>query len=102
VLGGMEMAYPDYPHEESREVQAYVRPHELELARRPHGGSSLKAEVVRVNAAGPVVKVELFSADFALPLIVALTPERHRELNLVTGDSVYVFPKRLRVFEYQI
>ncbi len=102
VVGGMEMEYPEYPHGESREVRAYARPHELEVARRPQGGSNLKAEVLRVNAAGPLVKVELFSNDFALPLVVALTAERHQELALKAGDAVFVFPKKLRVFDYQI
>ncbi|GIW43907.1 MAG: hypothetical protein KatS3mg077_1189 [Candidatus Binatia bacterium] len=103
LLGGLEVSYPDYTHEESRTVRAYIRPHELELDRMPRGSSSLKAEVIRVNAAGPVVKVELFAHDFGLPLLVALTPERHAELQPRIGDTLFVFPKRLRVFhDYQI
>ncbi len=103
VVGGMEMSYPEYPHEESRDVKAYVRPHELELDRRPRGSTSLKAEVLRINSAGPVVKVELFAGDFALPLIVALTPDRFAELKPIAGEELFVFPKRLRVFaDYQI
>jgi sulfate transport system ATP-binding protein len=100
VLGGMEVAYPDYPHSEERDVKAYVRPHELELDRLPRGGSSLKAEVVRINAAGPVVKVDLFSKDFSLPIAVAVPPERYRELAIEVGDTLFVFPKRLRVFTH--
>jgi len=103
LVGGMEMAYPEYPDQQSRQVKAYVRPHELELDRLPRGTSSLRADVVRVNAAGPVVKVELLAKDFALPLVVALTPERHQELEVRTGEQFFVFPKRLRVFhDFQI
>lgn len=103
VVGGMEMSYPEYPHEESRDVKAYVRPHELELARRPTGSTSLKAKVLRVNSAGPVVKVDLFAGDFALPLIVSLTPDRYAELKPVAGEDLFVFPKRWRVFaDYRI
>jgi sulfate transport system ATP-binding protein len=103
VVGGLEISYPDYPHTEEQAVKAYVRPHELELDRLPRGSASLKAEVVRMNAAGPVVKVELFAKDFALPISVALAPERHAELKMKVGDTLFVFPKRLRVFQdYQI
>jgi sulfate transport system ATP-binding protein len=104
LLGSFEMAYPEYPHDESRPVTAYVRPHELEVDRIPRGASSLKAEVIRINAAGPAVKVELFAKDFGIPLNVELSQERHTELRLKPGDTVFVFPKRVRVFvqNYQI
>jgi sulfate transport system ATP-binding protein len=98
LLGSFEMAYPDYPHDESREVTAYVRPHELEIDRIPRGTSSLKADVLRVNAASAAVKVELFAKEFGVPLNVELTQERYATLELKAGDTVFVFPKRVRVF----
>ncbi len=104
LLGSFEVAYPDYPHDESRPATAYVRPHELEIDRLPRGTSSLKAEVLRINAASAAVKVELFVKDFGLPLNVELDRERHAALQLKVGDTVFVFPKRVRVFvhDYQI
>jgi sulfate transport system ATP-binding protein len=103
ILGGLEVAYPDYPHDESRPVKAYVRPHELEIDRLPRGASSLKSEVLRINSAGSRVKVELFTKDFGWPLNVELDQERYAKLQLKTGDTVFVFPKRVRVFvDYQI
>lgn len=103
MLGGLEVAYPDYPHDESRPVKAYVRPHELEIDRLPRGASSLKSEVLRINPAGPRVKVELFTKDFGWPLNVELDQERYAKLQLKTGDTVFVFPKRVRMFvDYQI
>ncbi len=104
MLGGLEVAYPDYPHDEARPVKAYVRPHELEIDRIPRGRSSIKAEVLRINPAGAAVKVELLAQDFGLPVNVELTQERYRELQLNVGDTVFVFPRRVRVFvqDYQI
>ena len=104
LLGDMEVAYPEYPHRESREVKAYVRPHELEIDRLPRGRSSLKAEIVRINAAGSAVKIELVAKDFGVPVLVEIGQERHAELQLRTGESVYVFPRRVRVFvpDFQI
>ena len=104
LLGSFEMAYPDYPHGESRAVKAYVRPHELEIDRIPRGTSSLKADILRVNAASAAVKVELFAKEFGVPLNVELTQERYTKLQLKAGDTVFVFPQRVRVFveDFQI
>ncbi len=103
MLGGLELAYPDYPHDDAKPVTAYIRPHELQIDRMPRGASSLKAEVLRINAAGPVVKVELFAEDFGMPVNVELDRERYADLKLKIGDVVFVFPKRVRMFvDYQI
>ncbi len=104
LLGSFDVAYPDYPHDESRAVTAYVRPHELEIDRIPRGTYSLKAEVLRINAASSAVKVELFAKEFGVPLNVELTQERYSRLELKAGDTVFVFPKRVRVFveDFQI
>ena len=101
--GGVELVRHD-PHDESAPMTAYVRPHELEIARLPRGASSLKAEVVRVNAAGSAVKVEALAKDFGVNINVEISRERHAQLKLQAGDSVFVFPRRIRVFpqDYQI
>ncbi len=98
VAGGLELAFPEYPHGEARPATVYVRPNELEIDRLAGGPSSLRAEVLRINPAGVGIKVELLARDFGVPLNVVLTPERHALLRLTAGDSVYVFPKRVRVF----
>jgi sulfate transport system ATP-binding protein len=98
VAGGLELAFPDYPHGEAKPATVYVRPNELEIDRFAGGPSSLRAQVLRINPAGPAVKVELLAPDFGVPLNVVLTPERHAQLRLIAGESVYVFPKRVRVF----
>src|SRR5690606_14394020 len=98
LVGGLDLSYPEYPHDEARPATVYVRPHELEIDRHADGPSSLRAEVVRINPAGAAVKVELVAHDFGVPLNVVLAPERHAALGLRAGESVYVFPKRVRVF----
>jgi len=103
-LGSMEVAYPEYPHQEARPATLYVRPHELEIERLPNGVASLKARVERINPAGSVAKVFLLAAEFGVGLNVELSPERYVELALKTGDTVYVSPRKVRVFmpEYVI
>jgi sulfate/thiosulfate transport system ATP-binding protein len=104
MLSGLEVAMPEYHVGDSRNVKAYVRPHELEIDRTPRGATSLTAEVLRVNAASAAVKVELIAKEFGFAVNVELTEERYRELQLKAGDVVYVFPRRVRVFvqDYQI
>jgi len=98
VLGSLEVDCPDYPHQEARNATLYVRPHELDIEHAPNGVASLKARVERVNRAGSVAKVALQSVDFGLGFNVELSPERHLELALKAGDTVYVSPRKVRVF----
>jgi len=104
TLGAVEVACPDYPHEESRPATFYVRPHELDIEHSPNGVGSLKARVDRINAAGPVAKVFVSALDFGVGLNVEMSPERYGELALKMGDTVYVSPRKMRVFvpEYVI
>ncbi|MEI8021379.1 MAG: sulfate ABC transporter ATP-binding protein [Schlesneria sp.] len=98
LMGALNIAYPDYPHAESRNATAYVRPHELDIERVPFGTSSLEASVTQINPAGSVAKVRVFSQEFGLALNVDLNMERYAELKLKTGDRVYVAARRVRVF----
>jgi sulfate/thiosulfate transport system ATP-binding protein len=103
LLGHLEVDYPDYPHDESRPANGYVRPHELEIERSA-GPSSLEARVLHVNLAGPVARVQLRSLAFDLVLNVEVSPARYAELDLKADDVVFVSPRRVRVFvpEYSI
>src|SRR5262249_44780617 len=97
MLGSLRFAHPDYPHDESRPAKVYVRPHELEIERSKSEGA-VRAEVQRINSAGAVVRVELLASDYGVTLNVDLSPDRRDELNLTSGETVFVSPKRVRVF----
>jgi sulfate transport system ATP-binding protein len=98
VLGGLEVSYPQHPHDVSRAATAFVRSHELDLLREPDGRRSLMGTIAHVNPAGPVVKVRVHAADFGVLLTVDLTPDRWAELGLDVGDAVHVVPRQVRVF----
>ncbi|WP_010585335.1 sulfate/molybdate ABC transporter ATP-binding protein [Schlesneria paludicola] len=98
MLGALNVAYPEYPHAESRNATAYVRPHELDIERMPFGDSSLEVRVMQLNPAGSVAKVRVFSEQFGLALSVDLSLERYSELQLTPGDRVFVAARRVRVF----
>ena len=98
LVGNMEVAYPQYPHAQSRAVVGYVRPHELDINRSPDGNSGLPAKVLQINPAGSLAKVRVVSEEFGIALNVDLTLQRYGELQLNVGETVYVVPRRVRVF----
>jgi len=98
VVPGLEVAYPDYPHEEARDAAVYVRPHDFMIERAPNGASSIEAVVLHVNPAGSRAKVELRASDTAQLINAELTEERFAELGLKSGDRVFVTARRARVF----
>ena len=98
VVSGLDLDYPEYPHLEPRSASVYVRPHELAIDRIDNGLSGIKATVIHVNAAGSRVRVQLKSADHDQPINVELTTERFAELTPKLGETVFVAPRRARVF----
>jgi sulfate/thiosulfate transport system ATP-binding protein len=75
----------------------FVRPHSLEISRDADGAAHVRATVVHVHAAGPVVKVEAITA-WGNPVHVELSKERLAALGLRKGDEVFLVPKEVAVF----
>jgi sulfate transport system ATP-binding protein len=97
-VGSVALDYPEYPHEEARPAAVYVRPHELHITAAPNGVPSLAARVLHANPAGWVARVQLLALDSGAVIQVDVTPERFAELGLEAGRTVYVSPRRVRVF----
>src|ERR1041384_3187184 len=76
----------------------YVRPHLLEIDREPNGGSHFRAHIKHINAAGPLVKVDVIT-EWGDPVHIQVSQERYRALQLIKDDAVYVIPKDVRVFD---
>jgi sulfate/thiosulfate transport system ATP-binding protein len=93
---------PEHARLSSPAARLYVRPHELEILRAKNGRPAMSATVSRVNAAGAVARVGLLAEGQDIQ--VELTPQRFAELDLRPGETVFVSPKKVRVFEsdYQI
>jgi len=96
--GILQMAYPEYPHESSRAATVYVRPHELDILGSPNGDPSFQAKVLHVNPAGPNAKIQVLAEESGLLVHVEVPAERFSELSIKPGDTVYVSPRRVRVF----
>jgi len=84
---------------ENGRIDAYIRPHELDISRLADSGNCLLAKVLHINPAGSVVKVRLMAEDFGLVITVDITPDRYKALILKPGDAVYVTPKAAKLFE---
>ncbi|MGA2182375.1 MAG: TOBE-like domain-containing protein [Bryobacteraceae bacterium] len=84
-------------------ARVFVRPHELDIDVHRTNGASVRARVLRIQSAGPLVRVELASEEDDTvrtedPINVELTHERYRELMIRVGDTVFVRLRDARVF----
>ena len=75
----------------------YVRPHLLEIARLPNGGSHFRARIKQINSAGPLVKVEAI-AEWGDSVRVEMPQERFQNLQLVKNEEVFIIPKDVKIF----
>lgn len=80
-------------------VVGYARPHDLDICRHLNGHPAWPAKITRINGAGAQVRVDLELIENSRRVEVVLTPERSRELSLNHGETVYVKPHQLKVFE---
>jgi sulfate transport system ATP-binding protein len=69
----------------------------LEIERHANGTPCLEACVSRINPAGSVAKIALQGSG-GEDIKVDLPFDRYQQLGLHVGDTVYVSPKRVRVF----
>jgi sulfate transport system ATP-binding protein len=77
---------------------AYVRPHDVEICRQPNGTPTVLAEVVSTLTGGSVARVYLRIVKTQELLEAELTRQRHRELALSPGETVYVSLRKAKIF----
>jgi len=79
------------------DAEAFARPHDIAVARRP-ADQSLTARFVHGSAIGPVARLEFALEPSARTVNVELPRDRFRELALRPGEVVYLTPTRLHQF----
>jgi sulfate transport system ATP-binding protein len=99
-LGELSIDLPAESASDAKSALVFVRPHLLEIEHQFNGGDNFRAKVTHINAAGPLVKVDLIT-DWGDPVHVDLSHERYRILGLKRDDRVFVIPKERRVFTDQ-
>jgi sulfate transport system ATP-binding protein len=96
-LGPIVVPFPEHPHEDARDAAGYARPHELDVGRTEEDGGGLWAIVTDVRAVGALVKMEVEGADRRI-MQIELGREQYEQVRVITGDRVYVKPRKVRVF----
>ena len=82
----------------ARPATGYVRPHEMEIERTPNGGPSTPAYVVHINPVGAATRVQLRTPHAGDLIHVEVSRTRLAELDLRVGETVYLAPRKVRVF----
>ncbi len=76
----------------------YVRPHDVEIAREAEAGDAIAARVDHISFAGPFVQVQLTRGDNHDIIEAAITRERYKELELKSGEAVFLRFRNARMF----
>jgi sulfate/thiosulfate transport system ATP-binding protein len=96
-LGEMPIDLPAESAQDAKSALVFVRPHLLEIEHQRNGGDNFRAKVTHINAAGPLVKVDLLT-DWGAPVHVEISHERYSSLGLRRKDDVFVRPRERKVF----
>ncbi|MCB1147897.1 MAG: TOBE-like domain-containing protein [Leptospiraceae bacterium] len=85
--------------ENNRASTAYVRPHEIEIDIQPLEPNNPVAEIVFLQATGPVARLEIKDLLSAQVIDVEMNTDRIRELGIKKGSNVYYRVKNMKFFE---
>jgi sulfate transport system ATP-binding protein len=97
VFGPLVLHHNGSSASEGRSARLFVRPYDLDIARQHNGKPSLRARVVRIQSAGPQVKVELES-ETGESVSVETSHAQFGELRVSSGDQVFVSLRDARIF----
>jgi len=77
----------------------YARPHDLVVeTEHYHPTAAIRASVTHVQPIGPLVRIDLTRADTGEHLEAELSKEAYATLQVGPGHTVWVKPRRLRLF----
>ena len=96
-LGELPIELPAETAPDAKSATVFVRPHLLEIEHHRNGGDNFHAKVTHINAAGPMVKVELVT-DWGAPVHAEISHGRYSTLALKRDDEVFVRPRERKVF----
>jgi sulfate transport system ATP-binding protein len=96
-FGSLNLPYPEARQQVLGDARVFVRPHDLTIDTKTNGLPALQAQVVRIQAAGPLVRIELRTND-GQSLAAEISQERFATMRLETGSKVFVRPRHIRVF----
>jgi sulfate transport system ATP-binding protein len=96
-LGELPIDLPAESAQDAKSALVFVRPHLLEIEHQRNGGDNFHAKVTHINAAGPLVKVDLMT-DWGAPVHVEISHGKYLSLKLKREDEVFVRPRERKIF----
>ena len=102
-LDGLTLDAPEHSGAQNAKALAYVRPHDLEVARYAPGTTGLVATLDRAIVIGPIARLELVPLESGpqsgSSLVEAQMPsQQFRDMGLKEGDKLVLTPRKARVF----
>jgi ABC-type sulfate/molybdate transport systems ATPase subunit len=91
------MDLPEGDWREGDALVAYARPHLMRVRRTKVSPVCLNATIQKVSAVGPIVRVDL-TTKAGEPLVVKISQDQQRLLNLKEGEEVFVAPGETEFF----
>jgi len=98
TIGDFEVDAPEHRDASDSPAVGYSRPHEMEISRERNSNDSLRAVIIQIQAVGPNVKLRLKRTETEDILEAEITREKQRDLELRSGETIYVKPRLVRVF----
>jgi sulfate transport system ATP-binding protein len=96
-IGDAAVALPEGAERQESAV-FFARPHEIEILTENPGPSAISAKILDIRSLGAMVRIELERADNEDIVEVEMVRDRFDKRNIREGDSVYLHPKKLRLF----
>lgn len=96
-VGSLELPCTEETGTVEGDARLFIRPYDVTLDDKTRGLPALEAEVMHVNAAGPMVRVELKTATDQW-LVSKISQERFGTMDLTPGAKVFVRLRHIRVF----
>jgi len=97
-IGDLEIDVPEHAGTHAAAAVGYVRDHDLDVTRADGDDGGLAATVLQVRRLGPIVRIALRRLDTDETFEAAMSAERFCSLELSPGETVFVRPRRMRVF----
>ncbi len=85
--------------EQHGDAIAYVRPHDIDIARVAQDETALPVLISQVRAVGAIVRVEVTPEAGGELIEIELSRERFDSAPVACGERMYIRPRQFRVFE---
>jgi sulfate transport system ATP-binding protein len=98
VIGDNSFSVVDTDRATETETVAFVRPHDIHIAREKNGAHTFPARIVRCHGAGSVATLELERLDDRVHFTAQLSKEEYQQLQPKSGEQVFVELRNVRLF----